>query len=37
MSQENVELVLEYLRLAEADEVEGVAALMHPEITSTAV
>jgi ketosteroid isomerase-like protein len=37
MSEENVELVLESLRLAEADEVEGVAGLMHPEITSTAV
>jgi ketosteroid isomerase-like protein len=37
MSEENVELVLEYLRLAEADDVEGIAPLMHPEITSTAV
>jgi SnoaL-like domain len=39
MSEENVELVLEYLRRAEAEDfdVEGVAALMHPEITGTAV
>src|SRR5215207_3904616 len=37
MSRENVELVLESLRLAEADDVEGGAALMHPEITATAV
>jgi ketosteroid isomerase-like protein len=37
MSRENVELVLEYLRRAEANDVEGVAALMHPEITGTAV
>jgi ketosteroid isomerase-like protein len=39
MSEENVELVLEYLRLAEGDDVdvEGIATLMHPEITSTAV
>jgi ketosteroid isomerase-like protein len=39
MSQENVEIVLECLRLAEGDDVdmEGIAALMHPEITSTAV
>lgn len=33
MSQENVELVLESLRRAEANDVEGAAALMHPEIT----
>jgi ketosteroid isomerase-like protein len=37
MSQENVEIVLEYFRRAEANGVEGVAALMHPEITATAV
>jgi hypothetical protein len=37
MSKENVELVLEILRLVEADDMEGVAALIHPEITSTAV
>lgn len=37
MSQENVELVLESLRRAEANDVEGAAALMHPEITGTAV
>jgi ketosteroid isomerase-like protein len=37
MSQENVELVLESLRRAEANDVEGGAALMHPEITATAV
>jgi ketosteroid isomerase-like protein len=37
MSEENVEIVLENLRLAEADDIEGVAALMHPEVTSTAV
>jgi ketosteroid isomerase-like protein len=36
MSQENVEIVLEFLRLAEAVDVEGAAALMHPEITGTA-
>jgi ketosteroid isomerase-like protein len=37
MSQENVEIVLEYFRRAEANGVEAVAALMHPEITATAV
>ena len=37
MSQENVELVLESLRRAGANDVEGGAALMHPEITATAV
>jgi hypothetical protein len=37
MSQENVELVLEGFRRAEANDVEGGAALMHPEITATAV
>jgi ketosteroid isomerase-like protein len=36
MSQENVELVLEGLRRAEADDVESFAALMHPEIVGTA-
>jgi ketosteroid isomerase-like protein len=36
MSHENVELVLETLRLAEAKDVEGYAALIHPEITATA-
>jgi ketosteroid isomerase-like protein len=37
MSEENVEIVLEYFRRAEANGVEDVAALMHPEITATAV
>jgi hypothetical protein len=39
MSEENVELVLKYLRLAEGDDVdmECIAALMDPEITGTAV
>jgi ketosteroid isomerase-like protein len=37
MSQENVEIVLESLRRAEANDVEGGAALMHPEITATSV
>jgi ketosteroid isomerase-like protein len=37
MSQENVEIVLESLRRAEAKDVEGSAALMHPDITATAV
>jgi ketosteroid isomerase-like protein len=32
----NVEIVLEFLRLAEANDVEGAAALLHPEITGTA-
>jgi ketosteroid isomerase-like protein len=36
MSQENVEIVLESLRRAEANDVEGSAALMHAEITATA-
>jgi ketosteroid isomerase-like protein len=36
MSRENVEIVLESLRLAEANDEEGGAALMHPEITATA-
>lgn len=37
MSQENVEIVLEAFRHAEANEVEGIAALMHPEVRATAV
>jgi ketosteroid isomerase-like protein len=37
MSQENVEIVLESLRRAEANDVEGSAALMHPDISATAV
>jgi hypothetical protein len=37
MSQENVEIVLESLRRAEANDVEGSAALMHPDIRATAV
>jgi ketosteroid isomerase-like protein len=37
MSEENVEIVLEYLRGVEANDIEGVAALMDPEITATAV
>src|SRR6266508_5863462 len=36
MSKENVELVLESLRL-DPNDVEARAALMHPEITATAV
>jgi ketosteroid isomerase-like protein len=36
MSQENVEIVLESLRRAEAKDVAGMAALMHPEILGTA-
>jgi ketosteroid isomerase-like protein len=36
MSQENVEIVLEYLRLAEADDLEGIAASMHPDISGSA-
>jgi ketosteroid isomerase-like protein len=36
MSQENVEIVLEGLRLAEANDLEGMAALMHPDISGTA-
>jgi hypothetical protein len=37
MSEENVEIVLESLRRAEANDVEGSAALMHPDISATAV
>jgi ketosteroid isomerase-like protein len=37
MSQENVEIVLESFRRGEANDWEGSAALMHPEITATAV
>jgi ketosteroid isomerase-like protein len=37
MSQENVEIVLESLRRAEANDLEGSAALMHPDISATAV
>jgi ketosteroid isomerase-like protein len=37
MSQENVEIVLEYLQRAEANDLEGAAALMHPQIRATAV
>jgi ketosteroid isomerase-like protein len=37
MSQENVEIVLESLRRAEANDVDGGAALMHPEIRASAV
>jgi SnoaL-like domain len=36
MSQENVELVLEYLRLAEANDLERIAASMHPDISASA-
>jgi ketosteroid isomerase-like protein len=36
MSQENVEIVLESFRRAEANDLEGFAALMHPEIRGTA-
>jgi ketosteroid isomerase-like protein len=37
MSQENVEIVLESLRRAEANDMEGSAALMHPQIRGSAV
>jgi ketosteroid isomerase-like protein len=37
MSQENVEIVLESLRRGEASDYEGSAALMHPDISATAV
>jgi ketosteroid isomerase-like protein len=37
MWQENVELVLESLRRAEANDLEGSAALMHPDISGSAV
>ena len=37
MSQENVEILLESFRLQEVDDVDGVAALLHSEIRSTAV
>jgi ketosteroid isomerase-like protein len=36
MSQENVEIVLEYLRRGEANDLEGIAALMHPDISGSA-
>ena len=36
MSQENVELVLEYLRRAEAIDLEAIAARTHPQIRGTA-
>jgi ketosteroid isomerase-like protein len=36
MSQENVEIVLEFIRRAEASDLEGSAALMHPDISATA-
>jgi ketosteroid isomerase-like protein len=36
MSEENVEIVLAVLRLAEANDLEGLAALLHPETTGTA-
>jgi ketosteroid isomerase-like protein len=37
MSEENVEIVLEYFRRAESNGVEDAAALLHPEVTATAV
>jgi ketosteroid isomerase-like protein len=37
MSRENVEFVLESLRRAEANDLEGSAALMHPQIRGSAV
>src|SRR6266508_5442877 len=37
MSQENVEIVLEGFRRAEANDLEGIAALTHPEIRGSAV
>jgi ketosteroid isomerase-like protein len=37
MSQENVEIFLESLRCSDANDVEGFAALLHPEIESTSV
>jgi ketosteroid isomerase-like protein len=37
MSQENVELVLESLHRAETNDLEGSAALFHPDIRATAV
>jgi hypothetical protein len=36
MSQENVEIVLESLRRAEANDLEAWRALMHPQIRGTA-
>jgi ketosteroid isomerase-like protein len=36
MSQENVEILLETLRRIEANDAEGIAALMHPEIRGSA-
>jgi ketosteroid isomerase-like protein len=36
MSRENVEVVLEGLRLAEANDLEGMGALMHPDISGSA-
>jgi hypothetical protein len=37
MSQENVEIVLEGFRRAEANDLEDIAALTHPEIRGSAV
>ncbi len=37
MSQENVEILQESFRRQEANDVDGIAALLHPEIRSTAV
>ena len=37
MSQENVELFLESMRRAGTNDVDGFAALLHPEIRSTGV
>jgi ketosteroid isomerase-like protein len=37
MSQENVEVVLEFLRCGEANDVNGVATLVHPDVEATAV
>ncbi len=37
MSQSNVEIFLESIRRVEADDIDGFADLLHPEIRSTAV
>src|SRR5512133_820286 len=37
MSGENVEIVLETFRRAEANDLEGIAALMHQDVSGTAV
>ena len=37
MSQENVELVLKYLRRAEDNDLEAIAAFTHPQVRGSAV